>query len=99
MKEEKLLKDYKEKNVENLIYRFREMHVMLDTDVAFFFNTTVSNLNRQMKRNMERFPEDFCFQLSTSEMDDLRCQNGTTKLLSSNRRYNPYVYTEELLTK
>ena len=95
MKEEKLLKDYKEKNVENLIYRFREMHVMLDTDVAFFFNTTVSNLNRQMKRNIERFPEDFCFQLSTIEMDDLRCQNGTTKLLSSKRRYNPYVYTEE----
>ena len=95
MKEEKLLKDCKEKNVENLIYRFREMHVTLDSDVAFFFNTTVSNLNRQMKRNIERFPEDFCFQLSTSEMDDLRCQNGTTKLLSSKRRYNPYVYTEE----
>ena len=48
-----------------------------------------------MKRNIERFPEDFCFQLSNKETNDLRCQNGTTKFLSSKRRYNPYVYTEE----
>ena len=52
-------------------------------------------MNRQMKRNIERFPEGFCFQLSNKEIDDLRCQNGTTKILSSKRRYNPYVYTEE----
>ena len=83
------------KNIEECIYNIRGQQVMLDSDIAFFFDVTVSAMNRQMKRNIERFPEDFCFQLSNKEIDDLRCQNGTTKFLSSKRRYNPYVYTEE----
>ena len=83
------------KNIEECIYSIRGQQVMLDSDIAFFFDVTISAMNRQMKRNIERFPEDFCFQLSNKEIDDLRCQNGTTKFLSSKRRYNPYVYTEE----
>ena len=83
------------KNFEECIYSIRGQQVMLDSDIAFFFDVTISAMNRQMKRNIERFPEDFCFQLSNKEIDDLRCQNGTTKFLSSKRRYNPYVYTEE----
>ena len=83
------------KNIEECIYNVRGQQVMLDSDIAFFFDVTISAMNRQMKRNTERFPEDFCFQLSNKEIDDLRCQNGTTKILSSKRRYNPYVYTEE----
>ena len=81
------------KNIEECIYNIRGQQVMLDSDIAFFFDVTISAMNRQMKRNIERFPEDFCFQLSNKEIDDLRCQNGTTKFLSSKRRYNPYVYT------
>lgn len=46
-----------------------------------------------MRRNVDRFPSDFCFQLSDKETNDLRCQKGTTNFLSSKRRYNPY--TEE----
>ena len=68
---------------------------MLDSDIAFFFEVETKTINKQMKRNIDRFPEDFCFQLSSKELNDLRCQNGTTKFLSSKRRYNPYVYTEE----
>ena len=83
------------KSIEECIYCIRGLQVMLDCDIAFFFGANVSSLNRQMKRNIERFPVDFCFQLSNKEMRDLRCQNGTTKFLSSKRRYNPYVYTEE----
>ena len=83
------------KNIEECIYSIRGQQVMLDSDIAFFFDVSISAMNRQMKRNIERFPEDFCFQLSNKEIDDLRCQNGTTKFLSSKRRYNPYVYTEE----
>ena len=94
MESENLPEKIEEKTVKNLIYEIRGMQVMLDSDVAFFFGTTISNLNRQMKRNIERFPEDFCFQLSDDEMKNLRCQNGTTKMLSSKRRYNPYVYSE-----
>ena len=89
------LETLRDANIEECIYNIRGQQVMLDSDIAFFFNTSVSSLNRQMKRNIDRFPEDFCFQLTDKEISDLRCQNGTTKLISSKRRYNPYVYTEE----
>lgn len=83
------------KNIEECIYNIRGQQVMIDSDVAYFFGVTVSSLNRQMRRNANRFPSDFCFQLSDKEMNDLRCQKGTTNFLSSKRRYNPYAYTEE----
>ena len=83
------------KSIEECIYNIRCQHVMLDSDVAFFFGVTVSSLNRQMRRNVDRFPSDFCFQLSDKETNALRCQKGTTNFLSSKRRYNPYAYTEE----
>ena len=83
------------KNIEECIYNIRGQQVMIDSDVAYFFGVTVSSLNRQMRRNANRFPSDFCFQLSDKETNDLRCQKGTTNFLSSKRRYNPYAYTEE----
>ena len=83
------------KNIEECIYNIRGQQVMIDSDVAYFFGATVSSLNRQMRRNADRFPSDFCFQLSNKETNDLRCQKGTTNFLSSKRRYNPYAYTEE----
>lgn len=83
------------KNIEECIYNIRGQQVMIDSDVAYFFGVTVSSLNRQMRRNVDRFPSDFCFQLSNKETNDLRCQKGTTNFLSSKRRYNPYAYTEE----
>lgn len=83
------------KNIEECIYNTRGQQVMIDSDVAYFFGVTVSSLNRQMRRNANRFPSDFCFQLSDKETNDLRCQKGTTNFLSSKRRYNPYAYTEE----
>lgn len=52
------------KSIEECIYNIRGQQVMLDSDVAFFFGVTVSSLNRQMRRNVDRFPSDFCFQLS-----------------------------------
>lgn len=83
-----------DKNIEDCIYNIRGQQVMLDSDIAYLFETNVSLLNRQMRRNIGRFPEDFCLQLTDDEIRNLRCQNGTTKLLSSKRRYAPYVYTE-----
>ena len=90
-----LLNTKEEKEIKNLIYTFREKEVMLDSDLAILFETNVSLLNRQVKRNANRFPEDFCFQLKSKETNNLRCQNGTAKNLSSKRRYNPYVFTEQ----
>lgn len=73
------------KNIEECIYNIRGQQVMLDSDIAYFFDVTVSSLNRQMRRNFERFSEDFCFQLTNKKMDSLRCQNGTTKFIYSRK--------------
>ena len=67
---------------------------MLDSDVAYFFGTDVSLLNRQMKRNADRFPKDFCFKLNSIEFKNLRCQNGIFNYNTKGRKYLPYVYTE-----
>ena len=89
-----LLETKEQTEIKNLIHTFRGTQVMLDSDIAILFNVTTKNLNKAMKRNINRFPEDFCFQLKAKEMHNLRFQNGTAKFLSSKRRYYPYVYTE-----
>ncbi len=83
----------KDRNIEDCIYNIRRQQVMLDCDVAYFFGVETKNLNKQMKRNIGRFPEDFCFQLNSSEFKNLRFQNATSN--HGGRRYLPYVYTEE----
>lgn len=54
-----------DKRMENCIYNIRGQQVMLDSDVAYFFGIETKNLNKQMKRNINRFPDDFCFQLNS----------------------------------
>ena len=81
-----------DKNIEDCIYTIRGLQVMLDSDIASFFGIETKNLNKQMKRNIARFPEDFCFQLNSLEFKNLRFQNATTN--HGGRRYLPYVYTE-----
>ena len=88
-----LLETKEEVEIKGLIYEFRGKQVMLDSDIAKLFNVEAKQLNRQMKRNQNRFPEDFCFQLNSKEFKDLRCQNVTTN--RGGRRYYPYVYTEQ----
>ena len=70
---------------------------MLDSDVAMLYQYTTKNINKAMKRNLDRFPEDFCFELTEREMSNLRFQNGTSNLENNygGRRYLPYVYTEQ----
>ena len=82
------------KNIEECIYNIRGQQVMFDSDVAFFFGTEIKKLNQQMKRNIERFPEDFCFQLNSNEFKSLRSQNVTIDIEQGKRKYLPYVYTE-----
>ena len=88
-----LLETKEESEIKDLIHEFRGKQVMLDSDIAKLFNVEAKQLNRQMKRNRNRFPEDFCFQLNSKEFKDLRCQNVTTN--RGGRRYYPYVYTEQ----
>lgn len=74
--------------IENLIYVIRDKQVMVDSDLAMLYQVETKALNRAVKRNIKRFPEDFCFQLTTEEFDFLKCQIGTSKILSlQNREY------------
>lgn len=76
-------------HLETLIYNFRGMKVIIDSDLASLYGVTTSSLNRAVKRNIERFPTDFMFQLSNDEI--LRCHFGIAK---AKRRYLPYAFTE-----
>ena len=86
----------KEEKIENMIYEIRGKQVMLDSDLAKLYNVETKYLNRQVKRNIERFPEDFCFQLTKEEYKKiLRCQNVTLELKQGKySKYLPYVFTE-----
>lgn len=78
---------------EQCIVRLRGQSVMLDTDLAALYGVAVKRLNQQMKRNQERFPEDFCFQLTESEWRSLRLQNATSNGRGGRRSF-PYAFTE-----
>ena len=97
MAEDKNLVIVHNKEIQSMIYTFRGRQVMLDSDLAMLYKVETKYLNRQRNRNAERFPEDFCFQLSKEEYEILRCQNVTSKKEngSGGRRYLPYVFTEQ----
>lgn len=78
----------------NQIYYIRGQKVMLDTDLATLYNVETKQLKRQVKRNIERFPEDFMFELLPEEYHYSRSQNGTMKK-GENIKYAPMVFTEQ----
>jgi hypothetical protein len=71
----------------------RNQKVMLDSDLAELYQVDTKRLNEQVKRNAERFPDDFMFQLTQEEWEDLKSQNATSSL-HGGRRKLPYVFTE-----
>jgi hypothetical protein len=79
--------------IENCIYQLRGQRVMLDDDLAMLYEVETKALNRAVKRNLRRFPEDFMFQLSAKEFENLRYQFGTSRW--GGRRYPPYAFTEQ----
>ena len=97
MSEDQNLVIIENREIQEMIYIIRGKQVMVDSDLAELYKVTTGNLNKAMKRNLSRFPEHFCFQLTEPEYENLRFQNGTS---SSNnnyggRRYMPYVFTEQ----
>ena len=95
------------KEISTCIHTIRGLQVMLDSDLAQLYQIEVKALNRTVKRNIERFPFEFMFQLSGDEAnslrsqfaiveneDCLRCQNGTSNQRGG-RRYLPYAFTEQ----
>ncbi len=84
--------------VESIISKIllqREEKVLMDNDIAKLYGVETSALNRAVKRNIDRFPEDFMFQLDKDEAQRLRCQNGISKPGRGGRRYLPYAFTEQ----
>jgi hypothetical protein len=79
--------------VENKILLLRGKKVMLDKDLAVLYGVLTKNLNKAVKRNIERFPEDFMFELTQNELANLRFQNGTSSW--GGQRYLPYAFTEQ----
>ena len=86
--------------IENMIYEVRGKQVMLDSDVAMLFGYETKALNRNVKNNIERFPNNYCFQLTEKEYEKLRCDFFTSSLSDNygGRRYLPYVFTEYGIT-
>jgi len=79
-------------NIETKILIIRGQRIMLDADLAELYGVETSALNRAVKRNIERFPVDFMFQLSAEEFADLKCQFGISSW--GGRRKLPYAFTE-----
>ena len=89
---------YEVDNIKNLIHTVRGKQVMLDSDVAMLYHYETKYINLAVRRNKERFLENFCFQLTENELDNLRLQNATSSLKKENyggRRYLPFVFTEQ----
>jgi len=78
---------------QDVIRRVRGHAVILDSDLAALYGVTTKRLNQQVTRNQDRFPEDFCFQLTEQEWQSLRLQNATLKR-GQHRKYMPHVFTE-----
>jgi len=80
--------------IQNMIHDIRGQKVMLDRDLAGLYGVKVKRLNESAKRNIERFPPDFMFQLTQDEWDILRSQFATAKKNISKVRFLPYAFTE-----
>ncbi|MCX5905295.1 MAG: ORF6N domain-containing protein [Proteobacteria bacterium] len=76
------------------IYIIRRLKVMLDRDLAQLYGVETKQLKRAVKRNLDRFPADFMFELNTDEYDALRCQTGTLKR-GAHSKYPPFAFTEQ----
>ena len=82
-------------NIGSLIHSVRDLRVVLDGDLARIYEVSTKRLNEQLRRNLERFPDDFAFQLTEEEWASLRSQIATLKMgRGAHRKYLPYAFTE-----
>ena len=83
-----------DKGILNKIFSVRGYKVMLDFDLSSLYAVETSQLKRQVRRNLDRFPEDFMFELTAEEYDSLRCQLGILKR-GEHSKYAPMAFTEQ----
>ena len=80
--------------IQSKIYRIRNQNVMFDRDLAELYGVNTSQLKRQVRRNIKRFPKDFMFELTKEEYNDLRCQIGILNR-GQHSKYLPFAFTEQ----
>ncbi len=85
--------DIADEEIVNKIFFVRNKKIMLDKELAILYNVTTGNLNKAVKRNLKRFPEDFMFQLNETEFKNLIFQIGTSNW--GGTRKMPYGFTEQ----
>jgi len=85
--------------IEKMIYEIRGRQEMLDRDLAMLYGVETRRLNEQVRRNIERFPEDFMFQLNQNELNNWISQFATSNSIVMGMRKHPYVTTEQLVSK
>jgi len=81
--------------IERRIYLIRGQKVMIDEDLAELYGVPTHRVNERVKRNRKRFPEDFMFQLTKDETENLRSQFAISRSGHGGRRSLPYVFTEQ----
>lgn len=83
--------------IQNKIFEIRGQRVMLDYDLAEMYEVETKNLKRSVRRNIDRFPSDFMFELTKDEYDFLRCQNCTLENTGRGQyaKYLPFAFTEQ----
>jgi hypothetical protein len=84
-----------QEDISKNIFSIRDRQVMLDSDLAVLYQIETKQLNRVVKRNIDRFPDRFMFQLTYNEWESLRYQIGTSSMNYGGRRYLPNVFTEQ----
>ena len=96
MAEDKNLVIAQNREIQNMIYAIRDKQVMVDSDLAMLYQVETKVFNQAVKRNLNRFPENFRFQLTEEEYENLRSQIVTSsENTHGGRRYMPYVFTEQ----
>ena len=85
----------KEDSIIKRIYMIRGMKVMLDRDLAELYQVETKHLKRQVKRNLDRFPDDFMFEMTSEELENWRSQIGTSNSEKMGLRYAPFCFTEQ----
>ena len=80
--------------IAHVIFQIRGQKVILDSELAALYGVTTKRLNEQVKRNLDRFPQDFMFQLGLEELISLRSQFATSNSSRGGRRYLPFAFTE-----
>jgi hypothetical protein len=88
------MSEFTPNKIEKMIYVIRCQKVILDSDLAELYGVETKYLNRQVKRNSQRFPPEFMFKLLKEEVENLRCQFVTFKESVKGRKYLPFVFNE-----